>query len=358
MAQAPTITYTDVKHKIDNGLSAGVVQVKDEVITPIFNGGAGNNTVYKVSYVAPYNQITGKYTPNKALQRFEIRVNPAEEADYGPGIGALAHLDQNIDASSLNNFSITVSQNTFYGASNNLYRVCLMAQCKADLSWDFTQLFMVVGPRILYKPVNSTGYDVHGTGFESLNSSYQAVEYLQSSGTQYINMGIQGNQATRVVIAAQAVGEPQFGHRLFGARTTSGNTGFFVSTNTVSNKNYIYADYGNQAISTTVLLDNLKHIYDFNRTKLYLDSQLLHTFNNASFTTTSSMLLFGGMSEGNIGSKPWKIFYCSVFINDVLVRDFIPCYRKVDGVIGMYDLVNNQFYTNNGTGVFVAGPKV
>ena len=38
--------------------------------------------------------------------------------------------------------------------------------------------------------------------------------------------------------------------------------------------------------------------------------------------------------------------------SDELVRDFVPCYRIADWVIWMYDLVNNVFYTNDGTGTF------
>ena len=38
-----------------------------------------------------------------------------------------------------------------------------------------------------------------------------------------------------------------------------------------------------------------------------------------------------------------------------MVRDLIPCYRKVDNVAGMYDLVNDVFYTNEGTGEFIIG---
>ena len=45
-------------------------------------------------------------------------------------------------------------------------------------------------------------------------------------------------------------------------------------------------------------------------------------------------------------------------LNDVLVREFIPCYRKADSVAGLYDLANNTFYTNAGSGVFVVGPDV
>ena len=35
-----------------------------------------------------------------------------------------------------------------------------------------------------------------------------------------------------------------------------------------------------------------------------------------------------------------------------LERDFIPCYRIADSVIWLYDLENDQFYTNSWTGVF------
>jgi hypothetical protein len=34
------------------------------------------------------------------------------------------------------------------------------------------------------------------------------------------------------------------------------------------------------------------------------------------------------------------------------------CYRKSDGVIGMYDVENNVFYTNNGSGDFAKGADI
>lgn len=40
------------------------------------------------------------------------------------------------------------------------------------------------------------------------------------------------------------------------------------------------------------------------------------------------------------------------------MRNFIPCYRRSDNVIGLYDLVENKFYTNAGTGNFLKGPDV
>ena len=35
--------------------------------------------------------------------------------------------------------------------------------------------------------------------------------------------------------------------------------------------------------------------------------------------------------------------------------DFIPVVRKLDGKAGLYDIKNNKFYLNNGTGEFIKG---
>ena len=35
-----------------------------------------------------------------------------------------------------------------------------------------------------------------------------------------------------------------------------------------------------------------------------------------------------------------------------------PCIRKSDGAPGMYDIVNDVFYTNSGTGTFTTGPFI
>ena len=53
-----------------------------------------------------------------------------------------------------------------------------------------------------------------------------------------------------------------------------------------------------------------------------------------------------------------RLYYCKLFDNTTLERHLIPCYRKLDKKPGLYDLVNNVFYTNQGTGDdFVAGPE-
>ena len=41
-----------------------------------------------------------------------------------------------------------------------------------------------------------------------------------------------------------------------------------------------------------------------------------------------------------------------------LAYNLIPCYRKSDNAIGMYDTVSKTFYGNSGTGTFEKGPEV
>ena len=54
----------------------------------------------------------------------------------------------------------------------------------------------------------------------------------------------------------------------------------------------------------------------------------------------------------------FKLYYFYIYENDILKNIMIPCYRKSDNVIGMYDIENNQFYTNKGSGIFIKGPNI
>lgn len=52
-----------------------------------------------------------------------------------------------------------------------------------------------------------------------------------------------------------------------------------------------------------------------------------------------------------------KLYYFKLFVGGTLVRDLIPC-KNSNNVVGMYDVVNNVFYTSPNGNAFVAGPAV
>lgn len=53
-----------------------------------------------------------------------------------------------------------------------------------------------------------------------------------------------------------------------------------------------------------------------------------------------------------------KIYSVRFSKNGAAVRDLVPCRRKSDSVLGFYDRVTGTFYTNAGTGDFVAGNNI
>ena len=80
--------------------------------------------------------------------------------------------------------------------------------------------------------------------------------------------------------------------------------------------------------------------------------------NTSEFTTksyTSTVLcIFGYTDNGNyIQNKiSMTLYRFKQYRNDKLYTDLVPCLRNSDNAIGLYDLVDGVFYTNNGTGTF------
>jgi hypothetical protein len=76
-------------------------------------------------------------------------------------------------------------------------------------------------------------------------------------------------------------------------------------------------------------------------------------------TVNYPMYLFARNVDGQAsGFSNRKLGAFKIWDNGILIRNYIPCYRKSDNVIGLYDLVNNVFYTNAGTGTFLKGADV
>ena len=57
-------------------------------------------------------------------------------------------------------------------------------------------------------------------------------------------------------------------------------------------------------------------------------------------------------------SSHLRFYDFKVLNGSEIVAEFIPCYRKADGNTGMYDIVNNKFCQNSGTGEFILGGEV
>lgn len=186
-------------------------------------------------------------------------------------------------------------------------------------------------------------------GVES--SMYTQLEYIESSGTQYIDMGIKANQNTRVVVDHHLYSSGGDAS-IFGAWNGFASNGFiYVVLSSMTSGYWCYAN-GTSGINMTA---TGRHTVDANGNVLTLDGTTLATATATTFSGSHNMYLFAHNEAGlasNLATA--RIYSCKVYDSGTLVRDFVPAVGA-NGA-GMYDRVNGTFYPNAGSGSFSTGP--
>lgn len=185
-----------------------------------------------------------------------------------------------------------------------------------------------------------------------LPNGYTQVEYVESSGTQYIDTGFKPNQDTRVMMDAEI------------AKASSGATyiislgayepSAYYQLRITSANSYLTSDFGANTVNFSELSLPGRYAIDKNKNVCSV-GDLSVTNTDSTFQSESNMWLFGGTTTaGGHLYNSGKIYSCKIYDNGVLIRDYVPC-KNSSGVIGLYDLVNAVFYQNAGTGAFTAG---
>ena len=188
-----------------------------------------------------------------------------------------------------------------------------------------------------------------------LPSGYTELEYIQSSGTQYIDTGFKPNQDTKISISMAFFGSA--GENLLGSRNSSSDATNRFGIITFSSSSKIGSFFGSTA-TQSISLDSSIHNYTLSKAGLSVDGVSYGGAYTSSFSCTYPITLFAWNNGSNgIVKNSSKIIDCKIFSGEVLVRNFIPC-KNSSGVIGLYDVIENQFYQNAGTGTFIAGPEI
>ena len=189
-------------------------------------------------------------------------------------------------------------------------------------------------------------------------SDYQEVVYLQSTGTQYINPGLDGKSYRYGVSARVSLDE--LSGTLYGDNELPYN--MFVSSGSPITS-YNGASVGD-SLSTNIVYSLDRRCDSSGVVTVKNAGTLIATYNAGSHgydkTKTKHPYVFmynGGSASSYIKAKLYAMEIYDVD-NTTLLREFVPCYRKSDSVAGLYDLVNDVFYTNSGSGTFVVGGDV
>ena len=189
---------------------------------------------------------------------------------------------------------------------------------------------------------------------------YVELEYIESTGTQYIDTLFCPNQDTTCEVSLYK--NTNNACRIFGAWSTSYHENTFSIGTDGPDNSYIgydsQYDGGNNGRKIPTI-PNGNHIVGLYKNVYKLDNNIIKTYNYQNFTCTRSIYLFAQHTHNEALEQygAYRLYYCKIWNNDTLVRDLIPVKRKSDNVICMYDLGSKQFYTNSGTGTFIAGPE-
>lgn len=195
-----------------------------------------------------------------------------------------------------------------------------------------------------------------------LPNTYRPLEYLESSGKQYIDTGVVATSGFEVEIKINIDKVTGSWAPILGAHEPSAPyKRNFIAYG--SNKK-MEMDAGDKITQTSVSLTGDDVIKASNvKNNFYLNINGTHY--NPTITTNSSNIAYSGRTlhllhtNGyDMGYTTGKVYYCKITVDGNLVRDLVPAARIDTNQFGLFDLVSQSFFINAGTHEFIAGPTL
>lgn len=193
------------------------------------------------------------------------------------------------------------------------------------------------------------------------SSPYTELEYIQGIGAQYLDTGITPKATQRIEIEVQldavTAWERLFGVTDNGAVTRGNVLGDYGSDNFFVVKFAEYFNYDEVPVKITMLLNTkYKLSVDYSTKEVKLNDVSLGHVTEALAYDTRTIQVFSG-ADSDVTPSKMKLYSFKIYEGDELVLDLIPVKRNSDNVVCAYDTVSEEYFTNEGTGVFTAGPE-
>ena len=253
------------------------------------------------------------------------------------------------------------------GGTNGTPFVGKMYACKI---WDDGVLVRDFVPAIttdtnkpgMYDKVSGKLFTNKGTGDFAYGHKIIPVEYIQSTGTQYIDMGFKPNQDTRITADFEYTQDPNNKGFIFGAGISATSTAYEfypwgTSWNSPYNNTNIQIASGLSSMAGQKFhLDKNKNVLDV----IYEDGTVKNSSATyATFETTRTLWLFAinrGSMEATYFSNCVKLYNCQIYDNDKLIYDLIPVIDE-DNTGYMFDKISHILFANSGSSDFTYGEK-
>ena len=213
----------------------------------------------------------------------------------------------------------------------------------------------------------------------SIPVDYQEVTYIETDSNQYIDTGVLASDhadGIAYTMHGNMTGKGASGKTdyLFGASdgsSRSGNIGL-----TTANALALTLGGNSSTLFSRPLTDSLNYEYGQDFTLNFFATSTDLSTATASFNDAPISVIYGNGAASVMPQTNIWLFACNGIEGDTRrykgklysftmdtadgtpLRNFVPCYRKADGVIGLYDTVTQQFFVNAGTGAFTKGADV
>lgn len=220
---------------------------------------------------------------------------------------------------------------------------------------------------------SKTGLSVVASGEaeQGLPAEFQEVEYIQSSGTQYIDTDVSirdYDQNLELIIDMDTLNTTS---GVQGLCFSGGGGGRFWFSLPEMDGNAWYMQMAAGVWGTISPRPTGRTLIKENSKTGYIEaggrSQTVRTDSfiaaAGSSTNNGNLYLFAANNWYN-NTTQWYFsgkLYSAVFKNATtgdVIKNLVPCYRKADGEIGLYDKTNQAFITNAGSGTFIKGADV
>lgn len=194
------------------------------------------------------------------------------------------------------------------------------------------------------------------------DARYVPLEYIEGTGTQYINTGltVAGDLDIEASIQFTSMTLESGSAPINGGYTSSSGLTYRADFAGI-NGDVFWVGCSTNKVDTGVPSDLLRHTFHINTaTGEWGIDNVTGSVSPAVYPSNyMPILIFDrGMSQLSSYKCKERVYWVKVRKDGELVRDFVPVLRVSDNTPGLYDMAGRAFYANAGTGKFVEGPSL
>lgn len=204
---------------------------------------------------------------------------------------------------------------------------------------------------ITTSPVYQTSEELCNTILGVESNPFRKLEYIETSGTQYLVTDITINNSMKLVFKYKPmkIAREQC---LFG--TTNNNKIYIYGSGFNSHRNECGGELFGPSISITSSVTSEDVTLTITSNQVLYKSDKLNVTKSYSSATNSGILQICNNNRFNEKGS-FRLYAVEVYENDELTHNLLPTMNLVTNETGLYDYITEKMYTNSGSGEFIKG---